>query len=72
LTQGVARLSEQLKVSQEQVARDNANRAEQIKEIQDQLAGVISRASEPNARQNSRDGATDDASYATARCSRGP
>ena len=49
LTRGVARLSEQLKTSQEQVARDNANVAEQIKAIQDQLARVISQASEQNA-----------------------
>jgi hypothetical protein len=46
LTRVVARLSEQLKTGQEQAARDNATVAEQIKGIQDQLARVISQASE--------------------------
>ena len=42
-------ISEQLKTSQEQMLLDNANVAEQIKAIQDQLARVISKASKQNA-----------------------
>jgi hypothetical protein len=39
---------EQLKTSQDQMARDNAKLAEQLKASQEQLASVIARASEPN------------------------
>ncbi len=46
----LARVSEQLKVSQEQVAQDNAKMADQIKGIQEQLTGFVSRAAEQNVR----------------------
>jgi hypothetical protein len=39
---------EQLKASQEQMARDSANAAEQLKASQEQMARVIAKASEPN------------------------
>jgi hypothetical protein len=41
---------EQLKVSQEQTARDNANAAEQLKANQEQMTRLIAKASEQNLR----------------------
>jgi hypothetical protein len=41
---------EQLKASQEQMARDSANAAEQLKASQEQMARVIAKASEQNLR----------------------
>jgi hypothetical protein len=41
---------EQLKASQEQMARDNANAAAQLKASQEQMARVLSKASEQNLR----------------------
>ncbi|WP_024510212.1 hypothetical protein [Bradyrhizobium sp. ARR65] len=41
---------EQLKASQDQLARDNAKLAEQLKATQEQMTRVIARASEPNLR----------------------
>jgi hypothetical protein len=41
---------EQLKASQEQMARDNAKIAEQLKASQEQMSRVIVRASEQNLR----------------------
>ncbi|WP_407181254.1 hypothetical protein [Bradyrhizobium sp. STM 3562] len=41
---------EQLKASQDQLARDNAKLAEQLKTTQEQMTRVMARASEPNLR----------------------
>jgi len=41
---------EQLKVGQEQMARDNANTAEQLKASREQMARVLAKASEQNLR----------------------
>jgi uncharacterized membrane protein (DUF106 family) len=41
---------EELKASQKQIARDNANAVEQLKASQEQMARVIAKASEQNLR----------------------
>ncbi len=46
----VGQAIEQLKASQEQLARDNANATEQLKASQEQMARVIAKASEQNLR----------------------